>query len=270
MINIIKRSGFYIIAFLLIFSCEEEPECNPLLDPSCATTIAPLASIIDDDVDSSSVTVSWEGNESVQSFSYRVESLSYDDPINIYQEWSDWSHDNTFTSVTLEFLDEGDYVFYLKGRLDPETEQEVPAEWDFTINAITDAGLRIYPLRQQVALADTADIFLYAENITDYLGAEIELQFSSNILEYSSSEPACGTDNGLLCPDASSGDNIIIWKWNQAGTLDSTQPIYQLRFKPQTLGTADISIKSAIVRNSDNVPIVIGTLQNAQIEVLSP
>ena len=269
MINFLTRSGFYIIAFLLIFSCEkEEAECDPLFDPNCGSSedqSSPETSILEASVDNSSVSISWEGNEAALSFSYHLEPLDYDNPISIYLEWSEWSSD---TSVTIGPLDEGGYNFYIKSRYNIETEEEASEEINFTIDAIQDAGLRIYPMWQQVDPGSTVDIFVYAENITDILGAQIELHFSSDILEYSSSVPECGVGNGFLCPDASSGDNIIIWEWNPAGSFDSSQPIYQLRFQPKNEGTADIILFSAIVRDSEGAEVEIETLQNAQIEVL--
>ena len=274
----INRSGLYAAVFFLIFSCsEEELECDPLFDPNCGssseqsnpeTTIIPPSSL----VSASSVTINWEGSESAFQFSYRLLPKSYDDPISLYLDWSDWSPD---TSVTLEPLDEGEYNFYVKSRFNIDTEEADPDSVSFTIDAITGAGLRIYPLRQQVTLEgngdgdQTVDIFLYAENITDYLGAEIELQFSNDILQYLSSVPECGIGNdGFLCPDTSSGENIIVWKWNQAGSFESDPHIYQIRFDNLEVGTADIILFTATVRDSNNDPIEIETLQSAQIEVL--
>ena len=275
--NSINRSSLYTAVLFLMFSCglKEEIECDPLFDPNCGSSSdqsTPETTIIAPIVDTSSVSISWEGTESAFQFTYRLLPLSYDNPVSVYLDWSEWSPD---AAVTLEQLDEGDYKFYVMSRFNIDTEEADPDSVSFTIDAIDGTGLRIYPLRQQVTLegnddgSQTVDIFLYAENIESFLGAEIELQFSNDILQYLSSVPECGLGNeGLLCPDASSGENIIVWKWNQAGSFESDQPIYQIRFDNLEVGTADIILYTATVRDSNNDPVEIETLQSAQIEVL--
>ena len=188
MMNSINRRGLYAAMFFLMLSCgKEELECDPLFDPNCSSASDqsnPETSISDPSVDASSVSISWEGGIAFSQFSYRLLPLSYDNPVSLYLDWSDWSSD---TTVTLDPLDEGEYDFYVKSRFG-DTEEAAPDLVSFTIDAIVGTGLRIYPLRQQVTLegnddgSQTVDIFLYAENIESFLGAEIELQFSNDIL----------------------------------------------------------------------------------------
>jgi hypothetical protein len=258
----------------LLFSCDvEELECDPLFDPNCDSSSeqsSPETSILEANVDASSVYISWEGSESAFQFSYRLLPLTYDNPVSLYLDWSDWAPD---TSVALEQLDEGEYNLYVKSRFNIDIEEVVPDSVNFTIDAIEGTGLRIYPLRQQVSSegngSQVVDIFLYAENIESFLGAEIEIQFSNEILQYLYSVPECGIGNdGFLCPDVSSGENIILWKWDGAGSFVSDQPIYQIRFDILEVGAAEIIISSATVRDSNNDDIIIETLQSAQIEVL--
>ena len=188
MINSLKRSGFYIIAFLLIFSCEkEEPECDPLFDPNCgspADQSNPETSNLEANIDSSSVSISWESNKFALSFSYRLESLSYTNPISVFLEWSEWSPD---TSVTLEPLDEGEYSFYVKSRFNIETEEETPKEVYFTVDAISVPALRIYPLNQTANTGDEIDVYLYFEDVPENLsvtGLHVDVQINTDELEF--------------------------------------------------------------------------------------
>ena len=62
---------------------------------------------------SSSVSISWTGNEYATSFSYRLEPLSYLDTIPTYTSWSIW---DTLNTANYTNLDDGNYTFYIKSR----------------------------------------------------------------------------------------------------------------------------------------------------------
>ena len=289
MMHSINCSGLYAAVFFLMFSCgEEELECDPLVDPACASTIAPEASIITETgtiFTESTVTIQWEGNETAQSFNWRVESTSYDDhPINIYQQWQGWTADNTITSIKLEYLDEGDYVFYIKARLYDGGVEQDSVGIDFTIDAIpeTVSGFRIYPLKQYIdSLDTTVDIFLYADNFTSYMGAEIKIVYNAAALEYIPQGSQCDAGNeggeigGMLCNQSGEEEDsdygyIKILNWHDSGSFNSMQLIDQINFNINNLRESEITIDTAFVRDSNNLPMTIGILQNAQIEVLSP
>ena len=118
----------------------------------------------------------------LKSYSYRLELLSYIDPVGTYTSWSDWS---TSSNVELLYLDEGSYTFYVKGRINKENETD-SVSTTFEVNAITGPALRIYPLQQRVTPGNQFDIYLFAEEIeaTNALrGIETLLNISNNDID---------------------------------------------------------------------------------------
>ena len=85
-----------ISSLLLLFlftSCEElniDPE-NPFEAPPDEQN--PLVENLYYEPDFSSATFHWSGNKFAFSYSFRLESQSYENPVGIYINWSDWSSD---------------------------------------------------------------------------------------------------------------------------------------------------------------------------------
>ena len=107
------KNIFYVFLGVFIFSCDE-------YDPNSGTPKSDIhdVSILDGStLFTNSLTLSWEGNEFASDFSYRLEPLDYAKIVGIDTAWSEWSID---TSVTLTYLDEGSYNFYVKSRFKPE------------------------------------------------------------------------------------------------------------------------------------------------------
>ena len=151
---------------MLFLSCEEyspvapgEPETNILIYS----------------IDESSITLSWEGNEFSSDFSYRLEPLDYPESIGIDTTWSDWS---TETSIILNHLDEGNYLFYVKSRLNIETEEEVADIMPFSINAITGPALRMYPRYQEVFFGSACEMLIYIEDVVDLIAVELDISYN--------------------------------------------------------------------------------------------
>ena len=256
MIRLFNRIGFIIIALLVIFSCEPpendevEVECDPLFDPNCGSAeYNPETTIIvpSSPVNTSSISISWEGGIAFSQFSYRLLPLSYgDNPINLYIDWSDWSPD---TAVTLEQLDEGDYNFYVKSRFG-DTEEANPDSVNFTIDAITGPALRIYPLRQEVTPNSSFDVDIYLEEIEsveNIIFLKIYIDFNPEFLTYAGFEKNAGEYDLSLFPSPTNETSQIII---EGGLLDSnisgTGPIGKLTFvtNPQA-ETAQINISES-------------------------
>ena len=109
--KIIVKYIKYLFLGLLLLSCET-------FDPG---TGDPEISLPDVTIfTNSTITLSWEGNEFAADYRYRLEPISYADTVKTYFEWSEWTID---TSVTLYYLDDGFYNFYIKSRFNIETEQ---------------------------------------------------------------------------------------------------------------------------------------------------
>ena len=252
------------LLFLFLFiSCEElniDPE-NPF-EADIGDQIPEITSL-DQNINGSTASFNWEGNKFAFSYSFRLESQSYENPVGIYINWSDWSSD---TLVTLEDLDEGQYIFQVKSRFD-EVEQVEPTTGNFEIDAIVGPALRIYPLRQKVGGEDSFDVYLYAENIDDIAGLQVELQFNSDQIVFIGSHDNCGLGSNSFCPELDDS-RITILNWNINGDFNSDGPMVQLTFNLIGNMDSEISITDATLRNSNNDDIIIDNFYNAFVEMV--
>ena len=145
------KNIFYVFLGVFIFSCEE-------FDPNSGTPkvdIHDVANLDGSTLFTNSLTLSWEGNEFASDFSYRLEPLDYAKIVGIDTAWSEWSID---TSVTLTYLDEGSYNFYVKSRFNIDSEEAVPDSVFFLVDAVMGPALRMYPLYQAVSHGSSCDI----------------------------------------------------------------------------------------------------------------
>ena len=141
------------------YSCDE-----PVLDNIFDGDITPGIEIENEglngsEINTSDITLDWSGNDFSFEFSYLLEPRDAD--------WSDW--DSTMTAY-YDYLDEGPYVFKVKGRFDENEEQETPDSILFNVNAIDGPGLRVYPLYKSANTGEEFDVltlFHSFEHITD-------------------------------------------------------------------------------------------------------
>ena len=255
------KYSFYIFSVLLFFSCEEALNINELLSDEGGEQI-PITTLLDSELNftSSTISLNWEGNDYAISFSYKLESLSYLDPVTTYTEWSEW---DSLTTVTFNNLDEGDYNFYIKSRFTSDLE-ETPATIPFRVNAITGPALRVYPLYQTVSPGSSFDVFIYVEEVEleSIAGIEVHLSYESPLLEFSGltqgnmliSAPIffnqTNSDNGTIDITATVEDFLI---------YSGTGEIAKLTFTaPSTIGSTEIEILgTSVLRDSENNPIEI-------------
>ena len=253
------KYSFYIFSVLLFFSCEEALIMNELLSDGGGEQI-PTTTLLNSELNftSSTISLNWEGNDYAISFSYRLESLDYSDPVTTYTEWSEW---DSLTTVTFNNLDEGDYNFYIKSRFTSDLE-ETPATILFTVNAITEPALRVYPLYQTVSPGSSFDVFIYVEDVESIAGIEVHLSYESSLLEFSGltqgdmliSAPIffnqTNSDNGTIDIIATVEDFLI---------YSGTGEIAKLTFTaPSTIGSTEIEILgTSVLRDSENNPIEI-------------
>ncbi len=154
-----------------------EPEYNNPLDPDSprGTYIAPETSILSgpaegEVVDNHSVTFTWSGNERVTEFSYRLSS----------GEWSPWS---AAITVNIGPLDEGAYIFEVKGRYATGDEDDTPESRSFTIDDIQGPALWLSPRRIEVATGNEFTLSLMAEEVTDLKALLAVIEFDPAAVE---------------------------------------------------------------------------------------
>jgi len=183
---------------VLIFSaCEELPDFSDnIFETPLEDQIPQITSLPDPLINGSSVIFNWEGNKFALEFSYKLTSSSYE--TQFYSEWSDWNNEPSFS---IDKLDEGDYTFHVKSRIDL-IEQNEATTISFGIDAIIVPALRIYPLNQIVREGETFEIYIYAENIQngEIAGSQIELYFDTTLLNYIEDSNNCGIGNDIFCP----------------------------------------------------------------------
>ena len=170
------KYSFHLLFIILFLSCEVVQVEDLLGDFSDENSPITTLNTTDAIYNSSSVSFSWIGNEFANSFSYRLEPLSYIDTVKTYISWSEW---DTVNMVTLTNLDEGSYNFYIKSRYTIENV-EIPRSVNFTVNAIEGPALRVYPLFQQVSLGESYNVYIYIEDVVDLGGMELHLSYPSS------------------------------------------------------------------------------------------
>ena len=170
------KYSFHLLFVILFLSCDAVQVEDLLGDFSDENTPITTLNTTDAIYNSSSVSFSWIGNEFANSFSYRLEPLSYIDTVKTYISWSEW---DTVNMVTLTNLDDGSYNFYIKSRYTIENV-EIPRSVNFTVNAIEGPALRGYPLFQHVSLGASFNVYIYIEDVVDLGGMELHLSYPSS------------------------------------------------------------------------------------------
>ena len=166
------RFSFLSLILLLALSCEDALEYNPL-DPEnnpdyvAPETLITLEELEGSTLDTSTVTITWQGNDLVIEYAYSLNDTN----------WSEWSAD---TSVTLNYLDEGDYTFSVKGRYDSGDEDTTPDTVSFTVDMVGENGIRVFPLLTE--MSTSADVHIYAEDVESLVFFSFQIQFNPDSL----------------------------------------------------------------------------------------
>ena len=119
-----------------------------------------------------SVTFQWEGsNRLVNEFSYRF--------MPEQENWSEWVTD---TTVTLDYLGQGEYTFEIKGRYERGRESEASERRTFTVD-IPGPGILLRPFKHIVVLGEDFNIELLVDDVRDMMFAHFVLKFDTAQLE---------------------------------------------------------------------------------------
>ena len=221
----LKINRIISLLFLFLFIACEELNIDPE-NPFEADEPIPEITSLYQNINGSTASFNWEGNKFAFSYSFRLESQSYEDPVGIYINWSDWSSD---TLVTLEDLDEGQYIFQVKSRFD-EIEQSEPTTINFEVDAIPGPALRIYPLNQIVNTGYEFDVYLYFEEVPEesaVTGLHVEIQIDQNELEFITDqfqygELITGFNGTTIYPDPSYSSEDLYTSVSILGVADSS------------------------------------------------
>ena len=169
-----------LILILLLTACEEMPDFsqNPFEAPEDEQI--PEIVFLDEFITGNTATLNWSGNSFALGFSYKLEIM--DEEVASFQDvlyWTDW---NTDSSVTLEYLDDGNYRFNVRTHFNFEKEDEKSIE--FTIDAVPENSVRISPLMQEIEIGgpNTVEFSIFIEEVQNVSGIEIECHFDADII----------------------------------------------------------------------------------------
>jgi len=174
----LKKGLTIIISILWVcsqYSCEK-----PVLDNPYSGDITPDITIDNESLDgavisNSEITISWTPNIYAFEFSFYL--------FPVGTTYSDWISD---TTASYTFLDEGEYSFFIKSRYKEGEEKEHPDSLSFTVNAVPENGLRIYPLYTEVERSESFVVDIYVEEVNNLTGAEIILTYEPEIISLDS------------------------------------------------------------------------------------
>lgn len=179
-----SRLTTVISLVLLLFSCDKiqenplDPENPDYTPPETFITMEALEGAV---LDTSTVTITWSGNDLTVEYAYSLNG-----------DWSGWS---SVTSVTLNYLDEGDYTFSVKGRYASEVEDESPATVNFSVDMVQGPALRVYTLLTEMNVGSTQNISIYAEDVEELVIIRFQVQYDAGLLSLS---PQAVTKGKLL------------------------------------------------------------------------
>ena len=259
-----------LIILLLIASCDEGLETS-VFDQDADTYEEPETTIVSGPDEGSTITVnsatfSFSGNELVTEYSY---SIVYESNEAI---WSDWISDS---SVTVNNLDEGYYTFYVSGRYITEDEDSTPAERSFYVDAVSGPSVRVFPQESNITANSVFNIDIYAEEVNQLAGIELELQYDSQKIEYRNIEKGqflsdySGTN--IFIDEHTTGNLTItigIAEDNGNAGLTGTGILFSISFNANQISSSSLVIYSASFRDAANDNISTNQQINGIINVI--
>ena len=230
------RFSLLTLSLLLFLSCDEELLVNPL-DEESSEYVEPETTITVTDLegstlDTSTVTIGFEGNDQVIEYSYNLDSAGY----------SDWS---SSTSVTLEYLDEGLHTFSVKGRYVSGDEDETPATVSFTVDAVHGPALIFYPRRHIISSGSTATFQIKAYEVENLMLATINIAYDNTLIEILSviqGDMFTGSGESVFINEIATG-SLTIYTMLLGGdtpSVSGTGVLAEITVK--SLGTATLSL----------------------------
>jgi len=230
------------LILLLIFSCEDALEYNPLDPDNNPDYVVPETFLTMDELegsvlDTSTVAIAWQGNDLVSEYTYSLNG-----------NWSEWTTD---TSVTLNYLDEGDYIFSVKGRYDSGDEDTTPAAVSFSVDMVGENGIRVFPLLTEMIADSTVDVHIYAEEVEGLVFFSFQIQYDPSILSIDVEEITRGslisgiTEYAFLPKEISAG-------------------LIEVSFT--ALGSAGVSATGSLV----NIPLSANGAGSSTLQIINP
>ena len=264
-----------LILICMILSCSPqndlEPPTNPY-DPDNPDYELPYVSFVCDIdlgeiIDTTVATIIWHGNETAYEYSYRY-GLEI-----VTSDWSDWTQD---TSLTLRYLDEGNYQIDVKAR----TNQTVPMEGDansfhFSVDAVQGPAVRCFPIFQSMSVGQESEIEIIAEEVDSLMGAEVHLTFNPAIIQIKSVAYSPflydGKEFSISFKEIDNGNGTVkmvaVRGSGTQPTVSGTGTVAILEIEALSAGTTDVEINTSVFKDQNNDSINIEQRVNGIVVV---
>ncbi len=246
------------------YSCVTAPDelvyDNPL-DPTGDDYVPPITTILtapSDIITTTTARVSWSGSHERLEFAYRLDDRTF----------STWSKD---TSVTLDYLDEGEHLFEVKSRYPTGVKENSPAQVDFIVDAVPSQSLILYPYRVEVAQGDTFIVELRADSIAGLTVIDFTLEYdtTSIVALEATTGPFLGKDGGNLILieefDPYWHINIGVGQ-GPAGGVFGSGTILTFRFDVLTLSNSTLSLTVVDARGPNDEIVAVTTVRGTVLE----
>ena len=211
-------------------------------------------------IDTSIVTISFEGNESAVAFSYDLDSTG----------WSGWI-DSSY--VTLDFLDEGLHTFSAKSRYESMEEDETPASISFSVNAVTGPALMFYPRRAIVGQDSVVTLQILAEEVENLMLATINIVYDNTLIDIESvvqGDMFTGSGESIFIDEISTS-SLTIYTMLLGGdtpSVSGTGVLATLKVKAKALGSATLSLDGTqVFKNNEDRSISIQEAVNGLVVI---
>jgi hypothetical protein len=261
MITVIK----HLIPILFLVSCApDEFVADNDYDPENPDYIPPIVSIVSGPSEGQTLTTesaefTYSGNE-LMLFRTKLDT----------NFWSGWVNSS---SITLDYLDEGDHVFFLQGKFATNDTSQIVSV-SFEVDAVDGPSLMFLPRRHISGLGDDITFKIIAEEVYGLAGTEF-------ILNY---DPATVSVENVLTGDIFSdmGDIFFFYEdkpsegkliitsavWGSGEpSYTGTAVIAEVSIQITQLGEIDIVFDgSELFRDPDNESIQINTTIPGKIE----
>jgi len=202
-------------------------------------------------IDTTSVEFTWEVQEGAEC-RYALNSTGF-------TEWA------TITSITYQYLDEGQHTFSVQSRFNPLIEEETPVSINFTVDALQGPGLRVYMLKTNAAIGEEVELYIYAEEFESVMAVEFQIEYDNSILNpisLSQGDLLLESSGGALFITDIADDVIEVNLGLLDGeTINGSGALLQLTFEAIGAGSSTIEIQGSVFQDLDgtNIP-VSGTL----------
>ena len=226
---------------------------------------------------SSSAVFAYSGNALVQDYSYKLQREELGEQAEISTVIVDWTSWSSESSAQIDYLDEGYYTFFVKGRYSNGAEDPTPASATFTVDAVGSSSLRVFPLLSSASVDDVFEVDIYAEDISSVSMIELQIEYDdTQITVYNDSiirgdllESFEG-DLNIFIEQQSSNTILItigVGASDFGNGLGGTGSICNIQFFGQNPGSSSINIVSSEFRDKDNNSISIVEVVNGGVQI---